>query len=442
MPTYKIPYKPRPIQMTLHKAMDAHRFSVIVAHRRMGKTVSVVNKLVKDATLCKLIRPRYSYIAPFYAQAKAIAWDYLKYYTAPLPNVKRNESELWVEFPSNSGTMARVRLFGAENPDALKGQYNDGCVMDEVAQMKPAIWGEAVSPTLSDRRGWAVFIGTPKGMNLFFELYQKALQKLKWYAKIFPVTETGVFTPEEIEEIKETMSEAQFRQEYMCDFSASSEDILIPLDIVIAASKRKNLPQTYEWAPVIVGVDVGRFGDDESTIYVRQGCHTLEMKTYKGLDLMQFADYVGAAITRHRATMAFIDEVGLGGGVVDRLRQLGFENIIGVNAGYTADNPKYKNKRAEMADLAKQWLKEGGDILDDPILISQLSSIQYKFDSQDRMVLEKKEDLKKRGLSSPDRGEGLFHTFFMPVMQTDWDEDNAGYYDDAQTSAPNPMTGY
>ena len=438
----QIQYTPRPIQRYLHEQMDKHRFSVIVAHRRLGKTCAVINQLIKRATLCKLPRPRYGYIAPFYSQAKSIAWDYLKHYTAPFPGVKRNESELWIEIPSVSKDMARIKLFGADNPDAIRGVYFDGVVIDEVAQCKPQIWGEIIRPALVDRIGWCTFIGTPCGQNLFFELYNRGLKDPTWFAESFPVEKTDVLSEDELIEARKTMSDAQYRQEFLCDFSASSEYILIPLDLAMKASKRVNLPQAYSWAPVVIGVDVARFGDDSSVIYVRQGCHTIEVKKYKDLDLMQFSDYVAAAITRHRAVATFVDVVGLGAGVVDRLVHLGFSNIIGVNAGYAADNPKYKNKRAEMWDTMKKWLEEGGDIPDDPILIAQLSSVEYKFDPTDRLVLEKKEDMKKRGLSSPDIAEGLVHTFFMPVMSTDWDEDIGGYIGNYQTTKPSVMTGY
>jgi phage terminase large subunit len=121
---------------------------------------------------------------------------------------------------------------------------------------------------------------------------------------------------------------------------------------------------------------------------------------------------------------------------------LGFTNIIGVNAGYSPDNPKYKNKRAEMWDTLKKWLEDGGGLPDDPILIAQLSSVQYSFDPTDRLILEKKEDMRKRGVPSPDRAEGIVYTFFMPVMATNWDEDSGGYRDSCVTSHPNAMTGY
>jgi len=437
-----IDYDPRPVQMEIHNAMDAHRFSVIVAHRRMGKTVLQINQLIKCATLCEKPRPRFSYLAPLYSQAKSIAWDYLKHYTAPIPGVKRNESELWVEIPSRSGDMARVRLFGADSPDSLRGQYNDGVVMDEVAQMKPIIWGEVIMPTLVDRGGWCSFVGTPKGMDLLFKLYNDALKDPTWFSKIYPVAVTGVLSEVDLKEARKTMSDAQYRQEFECDFSASSEQVLIPLDLILKATKRTNLPQTYSWAPIVIGVDVARFGDDQSVIYVRQGNHTIAIKKYRDLDLMTFTDYVAGAINKYNAAMTFVDVVGLGAGVVDRLTQLGYRNIMGANAGFSADNPKYKNKRAEMWDTMKTWLEEGGDIPDDPVLISELSSVQYKYDPSDRLLLEKKEDMKKRGLSSPDLADSLSLSFFQQVQSTDWDENEGGFYKYKGPAFADPATGY
>ena len=213
------------------------------------------------------------------------------------------------------------------------------------------------------------------------------------------------------------------------------------MDLILKATKRTNLPRTYDWAPIVIGVDVARFGDDQSVIYVRQGNHTVEIRKYRDLDLMTFTDYVAGAINRHNAAMTFIDVVGLGAGVMDRLTQLGYRNIMGVNAGYAADNPRYKNKRAEMWDKTKEWLEAGGDIPDDPLLISELSSVQYSYDPTDRLVLEKKEDMKKRGMASPDVAEGLVHTFFQNVMQNEYDEDN-GFYKYREPRWVDPVTGY
>jgi hypothetical protein len=337
--------------------------------------------------------------------------------------------------------MARIRLFGSDSPDSLRGQYNDGVVMDEVAQMKPIIWGEVIMPTLVDRGGWCAFIGTPKGMDLLFKLYNDALKEPDWFAKTYPVTETKVLSDKDLEAARKTMSESQYRQEFLCDFSASSEQMLIPLDLILKATKRVNLPQTYSWAPIVIGVDVARFGDDQSVIYVRQGNHTVAIKKYRDLNLMEFTDYVAGAINHYGAAMTFVDVVGIGAGVMDRLVQLGFRNVMGANAGFSADNPRYKNKRSEMWDTMKKWLEEGGDIPDDPLLIAELSSVQYKYDPTDRLILEKKEDMKKRGLSSPDLADALSLSFFAPVLQNEWDEDNNGFYE-YQGRAVDPVTGY
>src|SRR5690606_9560529 len=137
---------------------------------------------IKAAVGCRLPRPRYGYVAPLYSQAKSIAWDYLKHYTAPIPGVRRNESELWVELPNG----ARIRLFGADNPDSLRGMYFDGVALDELAQMKPDTWTEVIRPALTDRGGFAVFIGTPKGVNIFHDLYQQAVRDPAWFAGFYP----------------------------------------------------------------------------------------------------------------------------------------------------------------------------------------------------------------------------------------------------------------
>ena len=127
-------YEPRPYQLDLHRALK--RFNVLVAHRRFGKTVFAAGQLVRKAGRCKLEAPRFAYIAPFYRQAKAVAWDYLKRYTANLPGATHHESELRCDL----GNGARITLYGADDPDSLRGLYLDGVVLDEYAQMRPRVW--------------------------------------------------------------------------------------------------------------------------------------------------------------------------------------------------------------------------------------------------------------------------------------------------------------
>ena len=215
-----IPYRPRPIQRQLHE--DAHRFKVLVAHRRFGKTVFCVNDLIKEAATCKLPQPRMAYLAPFLVQAKDIAWSYLKHYTAPVPGLKVNEAELWVELPNE----ARVRLYGADNADRLRGLYFDKVVLDEPAQMNPRVWAEIIRPALADRHGGATFIGTPLGRNSFADLYEGAkdgfsdasgvrVKDPDWAGFMFKASETGIIPPGELEAARLDMDDDEFEQELM-----------------------------------------------------------------------------------------------------------------------------------------------------------------------------------------------------------------------------------
>lgn len=208
-------YRPRKHQRQIHNSLK--RFNVLVCHRRFGKTVLCINALIDAALRCKLPNPRYAYIAPLYNQAKDIAWTYLKDYALKIPGAVPNESELRVDLPGG----ARIRLYGADNPDRLRGIYLDGCVPDEFADMDPRIWAEVIRPALSDRKGWATFIGTPKGRNAFWKLYQHALDDPDWYAAMFKASETGIVDQAELDAARKFMTPDQYDQEFECSFQAA-----------------------------------------------------------------------------------------------------------------------------------------------------------------------------------------------------------------------------
>ena len=183
----------------------------------MGKTVMCVNELIKSAMTTKRDRPRLAYIAPLYRQAKQVAWDYVKHFSGPIPGVSFNESELRADYPNG----ARISLYGADNPDALRGIYLDGVVLDEYAQMSPRLWGEVIRPALTDREGWAIFIGTPMGHNAFWELYDQAKSDPLWYAEVFRASETGILPREELDAARQQMGEDEYEQEFECSFTAA-----------------------------------------------------------------------------------------------------------------------------------------------------------------------------------------------------------------------------
>lgn len=409
-------YTPRDWQRQVLAALERIRFGVIVAHRRAGKTELTCLRLLLAAMLIKRDHPApfFAYVAPFLNQAKAVAWDRLKYYSRQLPGAKINESELTVTLWNR----ATIRIFGADYPDRLRGLGFDGVVMDEVAQMRPETWPEVIRPALSDRLGWAVFIGTPKGQNVFYELYQSALTDSEhWYAGMFRADQTGILPEAELGRLRVEMSENIYAQEYLCDFTAANVNSFIDFSAVQEACGRE-VPLV-NLAPLVFGLDPARFGDDRTVLIRRRGLMVEALDIWRGVDLMQTAARVADSIGLYKPAAVFVDAVGLGAGVVDRLRQLGYR-VIGVNSGAKPARPdRYFNLKAEMWARVRDWLGEGGRLPDRPELRADLLAPTYEYDAQGRIKIESKDDLKARGLPSPDCADALALTFAQPVAASD-----------------------
>lgn len=194
------------------------RWAAVVAHRRAGKTVACVMDLIKRAAEHTGREPRFAYIAPTYAQAKDVAWSYIKEYTAPIPGIKTSESELSVTLPHNG---ARIRLYGAENYERLRGLYLDGVVIDESGDIDPRAWVEVIRPALSDRKGWASFIGTPKGRNRFYTIVKDAEASPDWFHAELKASSTGIIDAVELGALRQQMTPEAYAQEYECSFQAA-----------------------------------------------------------------------------------------------------------------------------------------------------------------------------------------------------------------------------
>ncbi len=223
----RVSYEPRQQFIPFH--LRKTRFACLVAHRRAGKTVACVNELVARAIFSKKKRPRYAYIGPLLKQAKKIAWEYLKEYTSGLEAKKPSESELTVRLRHND---SEICIYGADNPDAFRGQYFDGVVLDEYGDMSPSVWSKVLLPTLADRRGWAVFIGTFKGRNHFYKIWRQAqgfdlpedlnpdLYSKDWFHLTLKASESGILPDSELQLQKMQMDEEEYQQEYECNPNA------------------------------------------------------------------------------------------------------------------------------------------------------------------------------------------------------------------------------
>lgn len=213
MKTITIPYKPREWAKPLH-ASDK-RWNVVVVHRRGGKTTAAFNHLQRDAL--RIPGSRWAYIAPYYKQAKNIAWDLVKEYSRTIPGVEYNEVELTVKYPNRS----KITLYGADRPDSLRGIGLWGVVFDEYSQQPSNIFSEIIRPALADHEGYAIWIGTPKGKNEFFRLYKMGQEVDTWMSMLLTVEDTDTLSKTEIADAKATMSPEEFEQEFMCSFETA-----------------------------------------------------------------------------------------------------------------------------------------------------------------------------------------------------------------------------
>ena len=416
MSNISLDYTPRAWQKQCH--LKRERFSVFALHRRSGKTELAIMQLIHEAVKTDKDLPLFVYVAPFLKQSKAIAWARLKQKLEPLRRasvIDINEGELSVKFKHNG---AIIRLFGGDNAEALRGLRLDGIVIDEVAQIKPELWLDVCQPALSDRLGWAIFIGTPSGINLFSELYYKAIDEDGWTAARYTVFDTDSLHPDEVIRLKRDMSETSFAREYLCDFSAAGDDQLIALADTEVAAQRVYQKADVEFSPIVFGIDPARFGDDRSVVFRRQGRQGFKPIVYRGLDNMDLAARIANLIEEHNPDAVFCD-AGAGSGVIDRLRQLAYD-VIEIPFGGKATKPdQYINRRTEMWWLMKEWVEEGGAIPNDTALKQELATPIYWYDNVGRKVLESKDQIKKRlqGAGSPDLADALALTFALPVSK-------------------------
>lgn len=264
--TVTLDYVPRKAFLPFHQRTK--RRTVIVAHRRAGKTFSVIQDLIaralnyqkKDRNGKLYPRPRFAYLCPYKGQAKLVAWQYLIDFTKTIPGVKKNETELWVEVPTVTGDMARITLGGADNPDNLRGSYYDGVVLDEYGDMKPDAYSLVLRPALADRKGWVVFMGTPKGKNDFYKRWQAAQEQPdKYFAIKLKASDSGILDDAEIEDMKSEMEVEEWQQELECSFDAAFRGSFYGKQIAVAGAQNKFRELDYDpTEKVSIAMDLGR----------------------------------------------------------------------------------------------------------------------------------------------------------------------------------------
>lgn len=315
-----------------------------------------------------------------------------------------------------------------KNTEAFAGLHNLGkrllLLMDEASAI-PDVIHEVSEGALTDKGTeiiWCMFGNPTKNTGRFREAFSGGKFAALWRTYQVDSREVSFTNKDQI---------AQWIESYGVDsdfvrirvrgvFPRAGSIQFIDSERTVEASKRE-LP-VHNSDALVVGVDVARFGDDASVIYFRKGRdgRSLAPLVYRGIDTMTLAGHVSSIYAQYKPDAIFVDGGGVGGGVVDRLRQLSvphFEIQFGSKAdgAWAAEGVAYANKRAEMWGALREWLKIGS-IVESKDLISDLTGPEYGFNAQNKILLEKKEDMKKRGLASPDLGDALALTFAYPVQ--------------------------
>jgi len=324
--------------------------------------------------------------------------------------------------------------WSVNNTEAFAGLHNKGrriiVIYDEASGIIPKVW-EVTLGALTDEGTeiiWIAFGNPTQNTGSFREAFGK--HRHLWKTRQIDSRDVEGTNKAYLDEIVQTYGEdsdiTKVRVRGM--FPSASSLQFIASGLADAARARQVAVEDFE--PIVIGVDVARFGDDSSTIYTRKGRDARSVPPVRlhGVDTMQLAARVAEHQRLHSAAIVCVDEGGIGAGVVDRLKQLGLP-VVGVQFGgkplgavKLSNNIKVANRRAEMWAIMREWL-EGGAIPDDQRLYDDLIGIEYGFNANDQILLEKKEHMKKRGLASPDDGDGLALTFAVPVLPSFEDEE-------------------
>lgn len=406
--TVPLDYNPREWQRSIHRSFRDRRFGIAICHRRAGKSVAARMELMHRA----LSTPKFegAYIAPFLSQARRVFWNPLRDLSMRIPHVECRETDMLVTYPNKS----TIRCLGADSDDGIRGLGFDFVVADEFADWDQSVLPMVVMPTLAGRNGGLFIIGTPKGVDALTDMYDKHKASPDWFTAKFSVNDTKVLPESELEIMRSAMTDQQYKLEMLCDFDAGAPGQLIAGSLVKEAMERSYQPEQYSHEARIMACDIARQGDDRSVIAKRQGLQLWEPLSWQSANLMESVRIIADEYRGYKPDALFIDGGGIGAGVVDALRDLGIP-VIEVQFGSKASDPRFINLRAEMWVNMYHWLRRGGRLPPDVELKAELTGPNHFTNDKGQTQLEAKEDLKKRGLRSPDKADAVAMTFAMPV---------------------------
>jgi len=372
--------------------------------------------------------------APTSAQLYDALFAELKRWVKELPqpiqellDVKQERIELKA---SATEAFISARTSRAEQPEALQGVHSDNVMLvaDEASGVPEAVF-EAAAGSMSGHNALTILLGNPvRSSGFFFDTHNRL--KDEWWTRRVSCIDSTRVSKEYVEDMKSRYGEESnaFRIRVLGEFPRSDDDTIIPMELLESAKHRDT--RAYEDAPIVWGLDVARFGSDSSVLCKRQSnvVHTLER--WRNLDLMQLTGAVVAQYEacdhKSRPAEILVDSIGLGAGVVDRLRELKLP-ARGINVSESpAMGGTYLNLRAELWHKAKAWLeKRDCKIPNNEDLIGELATVRYTFTSNGKIKIESKDDIRRRGLKSPDMADAFVLTFASDAATISWGSNNS-----------------
>ena len=326
---------------------------MVVCHRRWGKTVCLLNHLLRAAIQCGKRNPRFHYLTASYRMAKQVSWDYVHQFAGTIPGVRFNETELRCDLPNG----ARIQLLGGEDESRLRGMYSDGIVIDEMGIMSETIFTEVIRPMLVDRKGsWCCMIGTPQGHNLFYDYWQAAADDPEWYRVMYRASETGIIPQKELEAARQSMNDDAYRQEFECSFEAATPGAVYGREMQELEEKGQVTHVPYDPAlRVDTHFDLG-INDATSVIFTQTAGRALHVIDYfearnEGLPFYaRMLDEKGYLYGRHHAPHDIeVRELGTG----KSRREIAWD--LGINFEVVPKLPIEDGIHAARMQLPKTW---------------------------------------------------------------------------------------
>lgn len=424
-------FQPREYQLNKWRFIEqGGKRAVSVWHRRAGKDLTEWNMLI-----CQAFRRvgQYFYFYPEYNQGRKAIWEghcndgrrFIDFVPEQLI-VQKNSQEMFLRLRGpNGGAGSSIQIVGTDKIDSIMSSNPIGCVFSEYSLQNPDAW-TFVRPILKVNGGWAVFNFTPRGLNHAHELYQMALDNDDWFCERLAACEhpelnpgripvTNVLTLEDIEsERKSGMSDAKIRQEYFVDFQASSDDILIPIDLIEEAMTRI---VGYKDSPMVAGLDVGlSLAGDPSAICVRQGGKIIMLEEARFDNYRELAGWVYKHLSTVGCTTIYVDGIGWGAGAAEMLQTLYPHlsvNAINVAESASADD-QFSRLRDEIWWSARRWFEGKLCSIDKSLplarkLVSELSSVRYDWTPANKIKVMSKQEMKKaeNGGKSPNLADAF-----------------------------------